>query len=145
MDIALRYKGGKQFEASARGHSLICDQPFDDNGNDAGMTPPELFLASLAACAGYYAAEYLNVRGLPSEELEIRASALKGDKPARMVSITLDVNAPGLNKRHRDGILRAVDSCLLKNTLHLPPHVEVHVGPSAVESKVEVEAAMPVG
>jgi len=144
MDIALRYKGGKQFEAIARGHSVISDQPFDDEGKDAGMTPPELFLASLAACAGYYAAEYLNARGLPSEELEIRATALKGDKPARMVSISLEVAAPGLNKRHRDGILRAVDACLLKNTLHVPPKVEVHVTPSIVESKAEVELAVPV-
>lgn len=139
MDITLRYKGGKQFEATARGHAILSDQPLDDDGADAGMTPPELFLASLAACAGYYAAEYLNARGLPSEELEIRATALKGDKPARMVSIGLDVTAPGLNKRHRDGVLRAVDACLLKNTLHVPPKVEVRVTGVAVEPKIEVD------
>jgi uncharacterized OsmC-like protein len=142
MDITLRYKGGKQFEAKARGHAIVSDQPFDDNGKDAGMTPPELFLASVAACAGYYAAEYLNVRGLPSEDLEIHASALKGDKPARMVSIGIDVTAPGLNKRHRDGVLRAVDACLLKNTLHVPPKVEVRVTGAPVEPKVEEEAGV---
>lgn len=144
MDIKLRYKGGKQFEMFARGHSVISDQPLENDGADAGMTPPELFLASLASCAGYYAAEYLNARGLPSEELEIRVSALKGDKPARMVSISLDVSAPGLNKRHRDGILRAVDACLLKNTLHFPPKVEVQVA-STLDVRSEVEAGVPVG
>jgi|SRR5579871_1244697 len=145
MDITLRYKGGKQFEASARGHYLVSDQPLDDQGADAGMTPPELFLASIAACAGYYAAEYLNARNLPSEELEIRAKALKGGKPARMVSINLDVIAPGLNKRHRDGVLRAVDACLLKNTLHFPPEIDVHVQSSVAEEKVEVGSEVFVG
>jgi len=145
MDIALRYQGGKRFEATARGHSLISDQPFDDDGTDAGMTPPELFLGSLAACAGYYAAEYLNARGLPSEDLTIRATALKGGKPARIESISLDVSALGRNKRHRDGILRAVDACLLKNTLHFPPKLDVHVAPSLVETQIESEIGVPVG
>jgi putative redox protein len=144
MDITLRYKGGKQFEATARGHAILSDQPLDNAGADAGMTPPELFLASIASCAGYYAAEYLNARGLPSEDLEIRATALKGDKPVRMVSIHLDVTAPGLNKRHRDGVLRAVDACLLKNTLHVPPKVEVQVTGAPVEPKVEAADAVLV-
>ena len=145
MDISLRYKGGKRFEATARGHSIISDQPLDNDGTDAGMTPPELFLASLAACAAYYAAEYLNARGLPSEELAIQATALKGSKPPRMDSISLEVTAPGLNKRHRDGILRAVDACLLKNTLHIPPKVEVHVSGTAVDSTADVDAGVGVG
>ena len=144
MDITLRYKGGKQFEATARGHAILSDQPFENDGADAGMTPPEWFLASLAACAGYYAAEYLNARGLPSEKLEIRATALKGDRPARLASIDIDVTAPGLNKRHRDGILRAVDVCLLKNTLLLPPKVEVRVTGVAVEPRIEVDSAVLV-
>jgi uncharacterized OsmC-like protein len=133
MDITLRYKGAKQFEATARGHAILSDQPFDNDGADAGMTPPEWFLASLGACAGYYAAEYLNARGLPSEDLEVRATALKGDKPARLTSIAIDVTAPGLNKRHRDGVLRAVDACLLKHTLLFPPKIDVRVTGIPVE------------
>jgi hypothetical protein len=39
----------------------------------------------------------------------------------------VDVLAPGLNQRHRDGVLRAVDACLIKNTLVVPPHIETRV------------------
>ena len=91
------------------------------------MTPPELFLSSLGACAAYYAEEYLRARALPHEELEIRVSAEKGDRPARITSLQLDVLAPGLTQRHRDGVLRAVDACLIKNTLVVPPHIETRV------------------
>ena len=48
-------------------HRIICDQYVSDggHGNDEGVTPPELLLASLGACAGHYAAEYLRARSLP--------------------------------------------------------------------------------
>jgi putative redox protein len=50
---------GVQLEAEARGHRLLSDQPLSNGGDDAGMTPPELMLASLGTCAGYYALQYL--------------------------------------------------------------------------------------
>jgi putative redox protein len=127
MDVCVRYAGGKRFEITARHHGLVSDQPPENDGTDSGMTPPELFLSSVGACAAYYAAEYLRARALPSEELEIRVSAQKGDRPARITSLQIDVIAPGLNQRHRDGVLRAVDSCLIKNSLLVPPHIETRV------------------
>lgn len=95
------------------------------------MTPPELFLSALGACAAYYAEEYVRARALPDEDLEIRIASEKGGRPARITGLRIDVIAPGLNQRHRDGILRAVDACLLKNTLIDPPHIEVRVVSSA--------------
>jgi uncharacterized OsmC-like protein len=127
MDIKVRYLGGKKFEMTARGHQILSDQPLDNDGADAAMTPPELFLSSLGACAAYYATEYLRARGLPDEGLEIHVAGEKGDKPVRIISLRFEVIAPGLTQRHRDGILRAVDACLLKHTLDMPPSMEVRV------------------
>ena len=132
MDLKIKYLGGHRFETVARRHRLTSDQPLENNGADDGATPPELFLFSLASCAGYYAAAYLNARALPAEELEIHVSGVKGDRPARFTSISLDVVAPGLNKHHRDGILRAVESCLISNTLLHPPAMEIKVASSPV-------------
>jgi putative redox protein len=127
MEINVRYLGGKKFEMTARGHSVIADQPLDDEGSDAAMTSTELFLSGLGACAAYYAEEYLRARALPDEDLEVRLSAIKGDKPARITEVHLEVIAPGLTQKHRDGILRAVDTCLLEHTLHKPPVIQVSV------------------
>lgn len=52
MELTAEYLGGSKFAAEARGHRIICDQPVENGGADAGMTPPELLLASLATCAG---------------------------------------------------------------------------------------------
>lgn len=102
------------------------------------MTPPELFLSALGACAAYYAEEYLRVRALPDDGLEVRLSASKGEHPVRITHLRIEVIAPGLTQRHRSGILRAVDACLLKNTLSKPPETEVHVVSTATIEEPEL-------
>src|SRR5215472_15914491 len=99
MNIKVRCLGGKKFEMSARAHKVLSDQPVYNGGSDSAMTPPEVFLAGIGACAAYYAEEYLRARALPDEELEIRISASKGDKPVRITSINIEVIAPGLTQR----------------------------------------------
>lgn len=140
MDIKVRYLGAKKFEMTARDHKVLSDQPLDNDGTDAAMTPPELFLSSLGACAAYYAVEYLKARGLPDEELEVRVVGLKGGQPARIAAMQVEIIAPGLNQRHRDGVLRAVNYCLIKNTLLVPPQIEVKV--KASEKVAEHEAVL---
>lgn len=135
MTVHVRYLVGKKFEMIARNHSVICDQPGENDGTDSAMTPPELFLSSVGACAAYYAEEYLRARGLPREELEVVVSGEIGDRPARIVSLQLDVVAPGLNHRHRDGVLRAVDACLITNTLIAPPHIETRIRSAVVSDE----------
>jgi len=145
MTIKVRCLGGERFEMTAGAHKVLCDQPVANDGTDTAMTPPELFLSSLGACAAHYAEEYLRVRALPDEDLEIRIAADKGGRPVRMVSLRIDVIAPGLTQRHRDGLLRAVDACLLTHTLHTPPHIDVHVvaSPAAADLK-ELAPACPI-
>ena len=83
MEVIVHHLGGVKFEAAARGHRVICDQPAENHGGDTVMTPPEFMLASLGTCAGYYAAEYLRTRSLPTEGLEVRVTAEKATAPAR--------------------------------------------------------------
>jgi putative redox protein len=132
MEITIRCLGGHKFEAASRGHVIISDQPLDNGGCDSGMTPPELFLASLGTCAGYYASEYLRLRGLPDSDLEIRVSGSKGEHPARFASLSIEVCSPHLNDRHQHGIQRAVESCLIHKTLLHPPVVDITVSSSGV-------------
>jgi len=128
MQATVRYLGGVKFEASTRNHRVLCDQPVENKGTDTGMTPPEFLLVSLGTCAGYYAAEYLRARSLPVSGLEVRVSAEKNAQPARLDSFSIEVLASELEPRHREGLLRAVKSCLIHNTLTHPPEIELKLG-----------------
>jgi putative redox protein len=124
MEIRVQYDGGVRFTADARGHRVVCDQPISNAGTDTGMTPPEFLLASLGTCAGYYAAQYLKTRNLETQGLEIKVSAEKELKPARLATFRIEVTVPGLPPEHEAGMRRAVDACLIKNTLAQPPAIE---------------------
>ena len=125
MEITVRHLGDVKFEATARGHRVVCDQPPANGGGDLGMTPPELLLASLGTCAGFYAAQYLKTRSLKTDGLEVVVSAEKAAQPARLGSFHIAVFAPGLDSRHEAGMLRAVKACLIHNTLAHPPAIEI--------------------
>jgi len=128
LDITVNYTQGVQFEVHARQHSLICDQPSDNGGSDSGMTPPELLLASLGTCVGFYAAEYLRTRRLDLTGLQVRVTAEKTMKPARLDGFRISILAPGCgDERHREGMLRAAKTCLIHNTLVHRPEVTITV------------------
>ncbi|HVN04259.1 MAG TPA: OsmC family protein [Bryobacteraceae bacterium] len=123
--MTVRHLGGVLFEAAARGHRILCDQPVENHGDDTGMTPPEFLLASLGTCAGYYAAEYMRTRALSPDGLSVRVEAQKATGPARLDSFRIEVDAPGLDPQHAAGILRAVKACLIHNTLTHAPAIEI--------------------
>src|SRR6202035_6144307 len=95
MEITVEHLGSVQFEIRTRNHSIISDQPARDGGFDEGMTPPELLLASLGSCAGYYAAQYLRKNELATEGTRVRVTCDKVRDPlARMTNFVIEVDAP---------------------------------------------------
>lgn len=138
MELTVRPVGtGVQFEAETRGHRILCDQPRSNGGDDTGMTPPEFLLASLGTCAGYYALQYLRSRSLPTEDLRVKVVAEKELQPARLARFRIDVQVPALDERHREGVKRAAEKCLIHNTLLHTPAIEI-----AVESLEPALAAL---
>jgi len=129
MEITVEHLGSVQFEIRTRSHSIISDQPVSDGGFDEGMTPPELLLASLGSCAGYYAAQYLRKHKLASEGTRVRVTCEKVKDPlARMTNFVIEVDAPvELNEEQRKGVEEAVEHCLVHNTLLHPPKISLKV------------------
>ncbi len=127
MELIVKHLENVKFVVQARGHEIVCDQPLDNAGTDAGMSPPEFLLASLGTCAGFYAARYLRTRSLSTEGLEVRVSAEKALGPARLASFQIEVTISEVEERHKDGVLRAVKSCLIHNTLLNSPAIGIAV------------------
>jgi len=139
MEVIVEHLGEVQFEIKARQHTIACDQPQENGGFDEGMTPPELLLAALGSCAGYYAAQYLRKQKLQGAGTLVRVSAEKLKNPARMDNFHIDVETPmELDAEHRKGVEQAIHHCLIHNTLLHPPQIAVKV-----ESAVLAGQAQP--
>jgi putative redox protein len=129
MEITVEHLGSVQFEIKTRGHSVVSDQPLENGGFDEGMTPPELLLASLGSCAGYYAAQYLRKHKLAIEGTRVRVSCEKVNEPVvRLSNFVIEVSAPvELSEKHRKGVYQAVEHCLVHNTLLHTPAISLKV------------------
>ncbi len=133
MEVTVEHLGAVQFEIKARQHTIISDQPPEGGGFDEGMTPPEIFLASLGACAAYYAADYLRQKDLATEGTRVKVVADKVMNPPRIDNIRIEVELPqALEERHREGVDRAVHRCLIHNTLMNPPRIEIAIHSPAI-------------
>jgi uncharacterized OsmC-like protein len=131
LEINVEHLGEVQFEIQTRGHKLICDQPAEAGGFDEGMTPPEFLLASLGSCAGYYAADYLKRQKLAVAGTRVRVTAEKVTGPARLDRFRISVEAPvPLTEKQQEGLHRAVEHCLVHNTLLHPPKIEIVLEPA---------------
>lgn len=128
IEVTVDHLGAVQFEIRARHHGIACDQPAENGGFDEGMTPPELFVGALGACAAYYAAEYLRKHGLATEGTRVRVEADKLPNPARLDHFRIEVDLPRtLSAQHGEGVERAVRHCLIHNTLLSHPTVEIAI------------------
>ncbi len=133
MDVHVVYQDGVKFQASCRGHKILSDQPLDNAGQDVGMTPPEWFLASLGACVGFYAVKYLEVRHLNTSGLDIAVTADKVSDPLRIDHIHIQIKTlVPIEPRHQKGLERAVDACIIHNTLTHPPTMTTEILSSAI-------------
>jgi uncharacterized OsmC-like protein len=129
MEVTVEHLGSLQFEIRARGHYIASDQPIESGGFDEGMTPPEFLLASLGACAGFYAAQYLRKHKLAMEgaRVRVRCETVKDPGP-RMTNFVVEVDSPvELTEQHRQGMHEAIGHCPVHNTLLHPPKITLMI------------------
>lgn len=128
MEVKVSQLDNVKFCIQARSHTIVCDQPQDNGGEDAGMTPPEFLLASLGSCAAFYAVQYLKTRNLANSGVEVTVTAEKLKQPARLGNFVIRVVSPvSLTQEQNDGLTRSVHHCLVHNTLLAPPEIKIEL------------------
>jgi putative redox protein len=128
MEVKVSHLGQVRFSIQSRSHSILCDQPTDNGGEDTAMTPPELMLASLGSCAAFYAVQYLKTRNLADSGVEVSVTAEKMKSPARLGNFKIHVEYPvTLDQDHQEGLMRSVKHCLIHNTLLVPPEINIEL------------------
>jgi uncharacterized OsmC-like protein len=128
MEVTIKHIDQIKFSIQSRSHTILCDQPADNGGEDSGMTPPELLLASLGSCAAFYAAQYLKSRKLAETGVEVSITADKLLQPARLGNFLIHVTCPvTLTADQTDGLMRSVHHCLIHNTLLSPPQIKIEL------------------
>jgi uncharacterized OsmC-like protein len=128
MEVKITHLDRMKFAIQSRSHTILCDQPAENGGEDCGMTPPELLLASLGSCATFYAVQYLRTRNLAETGVEVTVTAKKLKQPARVGNFHVNVLCPiSLTEEQTEGLIRSVHHCLVHNTLLMPPEIAIEL------------------
>jgi len=124
MEMVIGFPGGARVDAHMGDMVITTDQ------DGSAPSPFALFLASLGTCAGIYVVSFLQQRGLPTEEVQIRQH-MRMDPVTHMVSdITLHIDLPeGFPKKYQNALIKAAELCAVKKHLENPPvmKVETHI------------------
>ena len=126
-EMQVEYKGGWEFRADSRSHSIIIDLPAQMKGEDKGMTPPELFIASLASCVGVYVVDYCKAQNISTDGLKVVANYedVEGG-PARIGKISLEIVMPGgVPQEHRNPLMKMAAQCKVHNTICTLPDIRM--------------------
>lgn len=135
--LEVQHEALDRFRIRIRGHEVVVDQPHPAS-DDAGPTPTELFVASLAACAGFYARRFLARHGLSDGGLTVACDFEWAPDHSRIVSIALRVEIPGgVPDALRPALLRVVDRCTVHESIRhgLAVTSEIATAPLAVSSR----------
>jgi uncharacterized OsmC-like protein len=128
MQVKITHLDRVKFAIQSGSHSILCDQPAENGGEDCGMTPPELLLASLGSCAAFYAVQYLKTRNLAETGVEVTVTAEKLKQPARIGNFRVNIVCPvSLMEEQTEGLMRSVHHCLVHNTLLSPPEIAIEL------------------
>lgn len=124
--MTITFPGGLKVAAAYNGFEILTDQDHEDGGDGSAPAPYDLFLASLATCAGIYVLRFCQKRELATAGLEITQRWQRDEKSRRIERIELEVRLPaGFPDKYRDAVIRAAGQCAVKKTLAAPPEIEV--------------------
>lgn len=128
--IDVRFPGGKRVDAVVGGQVVHTDQAEAHGGGGTAPEPFDLFLASLATCAGLYVLVFCQARGIPTEELRLVQEQVVED--GKLARVRLEVHLPAnFPAKYVDAVRAAASGCRVKKTLLDPPQVEVVAVPAS--------------
>jgi putative redox protein len=124
--LTVRFPGGKRVDAEYNGFTIRTDQSRQEGGEGSAPQPFDLFLASIATCAGIYVKSYCDARGIPTGDLGLEMHVERDHQQHRIGKLVIEIRLPeGFPEKHRPAVVRAADLCSVKKYILNPPAFEV--------------------
>jgi uncharacterized OsmC-like protein len=126
--IRICHRGDSSFSIQVRDHAVVVDLPFEAGGEDAGPSPTELFVASMAAGMASFARGFLHARGL-ADRVEGTARWGAALDPLRVGRVTVRLHLPPLPGELVAPLRESVEGCTVLNSIRTPPELALELVP----------------
>lgn len=106
----------------ARHHEILADEPADLGGNDQGLTPYELILASLGACTSVTLKMYAQRKGWQVEDIDVKLQLTVQSGSTPIISRNITVNGT-LDSDQQERLLQIANACPVHKLLTNPMEI----------------------
>jgi ribosomal protein S12 methylthiotransferase accessory factor len=128
MDIKVTFPGNKKVNAVFNNFEIKTDQPVMSGGDGTAPSPYDLFLASLATCAGIFAISFFQTRGLNAEGFEMNMNVSWDKVKHKLGKVTINAKVPAdFPDKYMPALKQAIELCSVKRTIADPPEFETIV------------------
>jgi putative redox protein len=125
-DIEVTFPGGRRVDARVGPYLINTDRPIEAGGDGTAPGALDLFLASLATCAGVYVVDFCRSRGLSTDGIRLREHVEVDETTKLPRHIRLDLTLPAsFPDKYRTAVVRAAEACKVRKTIAAGPMVDV--------------------
>ena len=122
MEITVNFPGGSRVDAHFGSFTVATDQP----PLASAPTPFDVFLSSIATCAGIYVLGFCQKRGLPTDGIQIVQQTHSDPATGMIEQIDIEIHVPaGFPEKYRDSLIRAAELCKVKKHMEKPPRFNI--------------------
>lgn len=126
MNISVSFPGGKRVDAHLGDRTIQTDQSLAHGGDGSAPEPFELFLASLATCAGIYVLGFCQARQIPTDGVRVEQRAIYDETGKVLTDVVIDVHLPpSFPEKYRAAVVAAASNCRVKKVIASQPRFEV--------------------
>lgn len=116
------FAGNKKVNVLFNGFEIKTDQPVHAGGEGTAPTPYDYFLASLAACAGFFAISFFQTRNLNSEGFKIEVDYQWDKVKHKLSNVDIKLTLPkDFPEKYIQALEQTVNLCSVKKTIADPP------------------------
>lgn len=128
MKIDVTFPGGMAVNANISGFTVPTDQPKAYGGGGTAPSPFELFLSSIAACAGYFALAFCKERDIGTDGMSLTAGFERNPETKALSKVVIDLHLPeNFPEKYQKAIVRTIDQCSVKKSILAQPAFEINI------------------
>ena len=124
--VEVSFPDGKKIDAKIGEFTINTDQAIANGGDESAPEPFQLFLASIATCAGIYALSFCQSRNIPPDGMSLSMECDWDEDKKRYPKMSIDLRLPeGFDEKYREAVVRSMDLCSVKKHMMDPPEFEI--------------------
>ena len=124
--VKVSFPGGTKIDAQIGEFMINTDQATANGGDESAPEPFQLFLASIATCAGIYALSFCQSRKMSVDGMSLSMECDWNEDKNRYSKMSIDLRLPeGFDEKYRKAVVRSMDLCSVKKHMMDPPEFEI--------------------